>query len=401
MKTEMRQAQPYEEIAPLIELCKSGRLFEVQNWIAEGRPINPPVLVDNKRRRKSPLQVAIDKGFHSMVQVLLEGGAVLQEGPYSALSHALEQRRFDLVQLLVEHGSDIHAVGMESAFDTWSPDIIEFFIDHGVDLEHGNPLAYALCSRIRPALGIFKRYEHRFPGLRKQINIALRYHCKAGNLKWVSLMLWAGADPYERGPYYPDDDDKDDCMSALELAAFYEQFDVFKLKSIHLDPNHPGVSDLLWNACFSEKSDLLKMLLKKGFRPGDLEDKGTSLIQSLISSMSNTFDFYRFSRQDKDIDTYRSREKMKMLHMLARVGALWLPDSRGDINNARRSLLKMRSDYVMEFIWIMSEYRACTRETIEALMKTPTIRSLISKHTTKFNDFMESFRDHSSIKSKR
>ena len=36
------------------------------------------------------------------------------------------------------------------------------------------------------------------PAVREQANIALRYHCKEGNVKWIALMLWAGADPYAK-----------------------------------------------------------------------------------------------------------------------------------------------------------------------------------------------------------
>ena len=37
-----KRAEDYDEIKPLIDLCKTGRLFDVQAWIAEGKPINPP-----------------------------------------------------------------------------------------------------------------------------------------------------------------------------------------------------------------------------------------------------------------------------------------------------------------------------------------------------------------------
>jgi hypothetical protein len=33
-----------EEISPLADLCRAGKLFEVQDWIANGKPVNPPPL---------------------------------------------------------------------------------------------------------------------------------------------------------------------------------------------------------------------------------------------------------------------------------------------------------------------------------------------------------------------
>ncbi len=97
----MKYTETYEEIKPLIDLCKAGKLLYVQEWIASGKPVNPPPSVSGYKR-KSPLKVAIDLGFHSLVQVLLEGGADINEPRYWPLDDALYKRRLDLVKLLVE-----------------------------------------------------------------------------------------------------------------------------------------------------------------------------------------------------------------------------------------------------------------------------------------------------------
>ena len=36
--------------------------------------------------------------------------------------------------------------------------------------------------------------------------MALRQFCQEGNLKWVSLLMWAGANPRSRGPALDDVD---------------------------------------------------------------------------------------------------------------------------------------------------------------------------------------------------
>lgn len=393
MDRNKRQAKTYEEIAPLVALCKAGKLFEIQEWIAAGLPVTPPPPMEKKARKKSPLQIAIEAGFHSMVQVLLQAGAAVEEPRYSALTHALRMRRLDLIELLVSHGADIHAVPILKVFETWNNDIVEFFIAKGADLETGYPLAEALCLRIRTALAIFKRYQDRFPSFPEQVNIALRHHCKEGSLKWVSLMLWAGGDPYAKGPDCPGDarDNDEEHCSALELAAIYRHNDIFKLKGIRLNPNDPGANELLRDACYGDSADLLKMLLGKGFDPGALEDKGSGMIQYLVWSMSRDISSWNFSRNEKDIDSYRSREKLKMLHMLVRHGARWNPVERREINETRRSLMKMRPDYIMEFIWIMAEYNACPREAIDELMKPRSIRSMVSRHVGRLDSLLESF----------
>ncbi len=393
MSRSANRAPTYEELLPLIQLIRLGRLFDVQEWIASGKPVSLPDKTEGKRRKISPLETAIETGFHSMVQVILDGGAAVEELRYSALVHALEKRRLDFVELMVDHGADIHSVGMRTVFETWDREIVSFFIEQGADLDTGQPLAYALCSKMRPMLGVLKQYQERFPSFQEQANIALRYHCREGSLKWVALMLWAGADPYARGPdepeaeYYPDDE----LQNAIELAAFHGHFDVFKLKAISLDPSNSDTKNLLREACYGGKTDLLKMLLEKGFTPLDAEDRGSSMIQGLLWRMS--WDIDRFTNpffHERQMDTSRSREAIKMIHMLARAGANWQPDSHS-ITDARRSLLKMLPDYTMEFIWIMAEYGACDKGSIEKLVKHPKMKAMLSPHSTRLTEILTSF----------
>jgi ankyrin repeat protein len=387
----MKSAQTYEEIKPLVDFCKAGKLFEAQEWIASGKPVNLPLIREKKAGRQSPLQIAMELGFHSLVKVLLDGGAEMEER-YSPLEHAIRKRRLDLVKLLMEKGTNIRSVDITTVFDAWNPEMVEYFIDQGADLETRNPVAWALCAKIRPALGLIKRYQDRFPSFHEQANIALRHHCWEGNLKWVSLMLWAGADPYARGPDSPEQEaDPEEDNNALENAAFHGRLDIFKLKAIRLDPKRADSRRLVEHACDAENSDVLKMLLERGFSPGDWEDKGSSLIYSLLSGMSFDWDFNPFSgarKIEKDLDSDRSRENIKMIHMLARHGARWKPESQREINYVRRSLLKMTADYTVEFVWIMSKYKACAREHIEQLLRPAPMRILTQKHQSRLNELI-------------
>ena len=372
-----KRAASYEEIQPLLALCKAGRLFDVQKWIASGRPIIPPL--ESKIRKKSPLELAIELGFHSLVEVLLEGGAMVEDQRYSPLSHGLEKRRLDLIMLLVKYGADPKSVSMDQVVATGDRKLIDYFIEQGGDMETGNPLALGLCGHIYPLLGVFKQYETRFPSFQDQINIVLRHSCREGNLKWVSLMLWAGADPYAKGPSYPDEKpDPESDISALELAALYNHFEIFRLKPIRESFTPSRAQDLLSWACEADKADLLKELLSKGFRPTVLPDSGASLIQTLLGRLSAWGGSWPFERPSKDVDTSASRERIKMIHLLARHGAKWRPIDKADFNQVRSSLRKMKPGYTLEFIWIMAGYKSCSREVIMQLIGTPNIRKQIS-----------------------
>jgi ankyrin repeat protein len=111
------RANDYDEIKTLMDLCKAGRLFDVQDRITDGKPINLPPPPAKGARKHCPLQVSINKGFHSLVQVLLESGAIVQDGSFNALALALGKRRLDLIKLLVDHGADVRSVDMAGVFD--------------------------------------------------------------------------------------------------------------------------------------------------------------------------------------------------------------------------------------------------------------------------------------------
>lgn len=221
-------ASTLAELQHLLEFCKAGKLFEVQVWITSGRPVNLPRPPGNGTRPRSPLDIAIELGFHSLVQVLLEAGACAENGTLDGpMLRALEKKRLDIIQLLVEHGAYPKEIDMRTVFSTWDPDIMEYFVEQGADVEAGRPLAWAFCHRIQTAFCVFKKYRDRFPSFAEQANIALRYHCKEGNLKWVSLLLWAGADPYKPGAEHYDEelDNEDSGVSALAYAALYGHYE--------------------------------------------------------------------------------------------------------------------------------------------------------------------------------
>ena len=395
LENHLRRVDSLDEIKPLVELCKAGRLFEVQDWIAGGKPVNPPPPAKGQRP-KSPLEIAVDSGFHSLVKVLLEGGADYRSHDYRGpMNRALEKRRFDIIRLLVENGFDPTTIDMREVFQSWDPEVMEYFIDRGADVETRNPLAFAFHCRISTALRIYKKYRARFPSFPEQANIALRHHAKEGNLKWVSLLLWAGADPYAPGAddYDEEDEDQGDGLSAVGYAALYRRYDVLRLKPIRLDPKTPAMRDVIRYGCDEGGYDFVKTLLEKGYEPNDGENGGCSMIPVLLNDMTwgARFDYnlsWSFRDDDKHIDTERSRLKLKILHLFARHGARWIPVDKAAVASLRRSLLQLRPDYTVEFVWIMAKYRACSEEHIRELLRTPSIKKHVRSHVQRIHELL-------------
>jgi hypothetical protein len=384
------------ELEPLLRLCRRGRLFEVQEWIRDGKPIALSPEVARKIPKRNPLRAAIDEGFHSLVQVLLEAGCPTTVGNYRALDHAVELRRPDLASLLIKHGADVREVSMAFVLEMWDPEMVDLFLSHGASLHRGNPVALALIYKMRPALGLLKRFPEDV-AIRKQGGMALRYHASEGNEKWFALLLWAGADPWEQGPYSPEkldfdgddgEDDEDECANALELAAYRGVLEIFKLKKITaaLASNPKAAASLISAASLPTESNLLAWLLDHGHRPDVLDDRGSLAICHLLQSMSceipTAYDI-SWSPSRRGVNSHRAMEKMKMVHMLLANGAKWSPVDKHQMASARRSLLMMAPSYVVEFVWLMQRYQACRRQDIETLLGTPAMQKLMAGERTR------------------
>ncbi len=86
-------------------MCRDGRLYAVERWIAEGRPLQlAPDGIPKGTRPKTALQIALETGQHSLAVLLLSSGYRLELERTAPLDLALQGRRWDLVDLLLEWG---------------------------------------------------------------------------------------------------------------------------------------------------------------------------------------------------------------------------------------------------------------------------------------------------------
>src|SRR5579862_586935 len=186
-----------EEAKLLLSLCRAGKLYEIERWIASGKSIQMP-----SEFKKSPLSIAIEMGFHSLVE-LLARNENSQEIKNNALSDAISKKRLDLVELLIAHGAQVRSVPFAHVLCIWDPVMIRFILGTGADVITGYPFAVAFREKIRTSLRPFVEYKKAHPelesGLQEQADRALRHFSREGDLKWVSLMLWAGANPRTQG----------------------------------------------------------------------------------------------------------------------------------------------------------------------------------------------------------
>ncbi len=97
----MQEVLTIENTKLLLDHCRDGRLYEIEKWIASGES-----LLTHPASKKRPLYIAIESGFHSLVE-LLTRHEQSQEVKNRGLSEALSKKRLDLIRLLVDHGAEI------------------------------------------------------------------------------------------------------------------------------------------------------------------------------------------------------------------------------------------------------------------------------------------------------
>ena len=186
-------------LSDLHRLCKEGRLYEVEDWIKKGKPIQAePEAAKRQRNYSSALEIALGAGNHSLPLLLLSNGYDPNLEADSPLNMALEARRWDLLDLLLEWGADPHQVDLEILFDTYETKLFERFRNLGVNLTAGRELASALAYHTsnKPLFGFAKRHRESDPGIQAELNSALAHHASEGTEKGLMLCLWAGADPH-------------------------------------------------------------------------------------------------------------------------------------------------------------------------------------------------------------
>jgi len=364
------------EAKQLLQLCKTGRLFDVQNWIASGKSLLVPGNV-----KTTPLEVALNTSFHSLVELLVRQ-ETSQKVKNEALLHADLLKRLDFIELLVSHGAETSSVPFIDVLRVWEPKIIRYFLDHGADFITDSPFAVAFGEKIRTALGPWKECKEKYPDLAEQLqeqaDRALRHFCYKEDLKWVSLLMWAGADPRSRGPTLDDDEDFGDPenqTTALKAAACKNLEILNRLKP---DANRDDVDKLLPYAATFARTDVVRYLLELGAKPNDKPNGGSTALEECLNSFQFGAFRYKISWQvdsnPPKAPKYYVSNNRDTVQLLLQSGALWRPDNGYEVNSVRRSLLECEPDVTLELVERLVKHRACTQETLHDLLRTPAMR---------------------------
>jgi ankyrin repeat protein len=360
-----------EETKQLRELCRRGRLYEVEAWIRQGMPVNVP-----PTERKSPLLIAVEKGFHSLVELLLQNGAASHANG-NALEMAVKRGDSGIAQLLIDNGADPNSVRAELVC-LCDLDVVRLFLDRGVDLTRGNGFAIGLVETKKALLGIYRSYRDKISALQTQADIALCYCCKEGHIGGVYRLLWAGANPRARIPeLYEAEDDPDMHGTALEAAVFNGHFDI--LKRIGVDPARDDLNHLLHTATFSARPEIIRYLVERG---ADINSRG-DLDQTCLVQLFRTLHWCDDS-QSFPWAFFSSSRVQEAIRTAVELGAKW---ERGDAQATHLVRLGFyaASEYSLRSILeTFRKYGACPDAELIRLLDTPRMIRKLEKDLKPF-----------------
>ncbi len=364
-----KPAKSIEEIFPLIEFCKAGKLTEVTQWIEEGKPLDPPPA---KRRssRRMPLQIAIEKNFYSLAELLLEGGA----DPFlngNALRYCVTKSRPDIAGLLLEQGVPAESVDFVYVCEMGNPEIIRLFLERGVDPTTDFAFYHAIVGMTKPALGIYKEWEATFPALKKLLNAALLHFVNEERARGVALCLWAGAEPAEPAIDVESSGKEEWREFPLVAAAWKGNLEI--LKALHPE-RHPDLLGEVLQSSRRRKS-VIDYLLKLGAPLNEKPNGGSALLDRTICDLGWFI--------NKDVV-----ETLDMIRYLVGKGAKWIPDEPGDFRSIRSNFKNLTGPQIVEFVRIIWDGDAATKGVIEELLGTQTMKEVLGRHRSEVEMIM-------------
>ena len=364
-KPPPRTTEDPEHLEELIGLCREGRLYDVERWIAAGRPLQlAEPLPGRARRKKTPLEVAMRQHNHALTLLLLSNGYDPDREPRRALDTALELRRADLVELLLAWGADPHRFDRALLFETYDAALFDRFYRLGVDLTERHALAEALGYHTsnKPLYGFAKRYHRTDARIQRDLDMALAHHAWEGNEKGALLCLWAGGDPHKSVPslrYYDEDDEDEEEAEAGDgsavCGACYSGH-VKLLERFAPDPARYSF-DRLYR--LARNADVVDALARRAMPT----DPG-AVVQELVRSAGWFFG---------------GREAVGALRRLFEHGARWEAASPKSIGEIRRTLLRLDDYRFRELVRVLATADYCSAGVRRELARTPAFQRRLQK----------------------
>jgi hypothetical protein len=342
----------------LCALCRAGKLFAVQDWFKKHRYCEPA----RYDSRHWPIGIAIEKGFHSLVEVLLQNGVPANA---RALQRAVEAHDRDIVELMFQYGATVNMVEFDYVVFSGNGEIIRMFIERGADLVTNYPITAGLIRQTRFFLGIYKSNIEQHPELQFQADMALRHFCDEGSLRGVSLLMWLGANPRAKVPNEAGESEAY-WETSLMAAAWKGQLDV--IKRLKPDPAKDDLNQLLFESIYCRNMDLVRYWISLGADKNHVNADGDSAHEKIISSLAFALD-----PRDQWFRGNDGYEAKRFTQEWFSSGVKWSPKDAG-AGALRKALSRLSSMEAYDFIKLLLSQQVMSADELGEILDCPKLR---------------------------
>jgi ankyrin repeat protein len=357
-----RTARSVEELFPIVAFARAGDLKSVKAWIDAGSPLNLPA--GKKTRRQSPLQIAIQSGFLTLTEMLLEGGADATAD--QALYLAVNSGRTDIARLLLDRGVPVTEVHFSNVCESGQADLISLFLERGASPVEDAPFYGPLTYQLKPLLGIFKGLLEKDPRLQPQADAVLGYYANKMSPRGVALMIWAGARPDAEITIGCEHQSE----TPLEIAA--STGDVATLKTMKPEKYPASIGKLTSASNSGRSNEMLNYLLSMGAPLNDSEDGSSSLLQSALWRL----EWYsgRGFGYSAGGDSTKVSQHITAIEQLLGQGAKF---PKIEPRSMRRTFVSIGSERIIELLEIFRKTGAFTPEFLIGVISTPKLKEVL------------------------
>jgi hypothetical protein len=364
-----------DEFRKLLDLVNQGKLFEFQEWIAAGKPLQFDEVAGSRRYL---LEETILTGFHSLVEVLLRAGGWSTEDLTHSLEFARDRSRYDISELLEKFGARGKELDFLTACEKLDLATAERLLRAGFDPNKENDFARVLSQvKAKPLIGFYKNQRAEFPVLDDQAAIALRMAVGNNQVRGAALLVWAGADPFRLAPdnldeFFPFDPENHSWATAAEDAVW--RADSQMLKALHLNPSPEQAVTLLKVTTYKHNVATFRTFLGNIPRDQLNHSKRNSCeaLENLVGMWPDESFMTRIPNEQGNA------EKLQCIELLLDAGARWDPPVE-ELKGDRRNLLRHDAKYIIQIIrLLLYTPNAANVPHVLELCRSPSLTQKIS-----------------------
>ena len=354
--------------------CKVGRLFEAQRLL---EVVGTAKL--RRTRKWTPLFMAVDRGFHSLVELLLRYEHS-QWDLDKAYEGAHRRRRADLAALILSAPSWSAPIDPVEVLATGEVGVARRLYNAGTDFVEGDTILRGAMRNASGTLKIAQELNLRSGKVEDQLLSAMVSHAGLGHVASVMHFLRSGFDPH-RAARYLDERGRlvDEQDTAVHIAMYSGKPGFFM--SLKPSPEKDDSVALVRTAVFLGDDKLLKVLLNAGFKLNCKPNGGSPALDELFGgcTMKHHVPMPDYSRRHEPPRYSRVEADafLRVVESFVLQGARWIPDlDRNEVRMVRDTLLALGDDNVARLFAMLDKHGAAMREDLSKLFAADRMKPM-------------------------